>query len=143
MDWKALLQQTTEKAKTLGSQVLTQGQILAKKAQDAISIVTLAQWDALKGEKRIIIFAGSASSAFYKESLLKMPVYQTKAWINSTKLVLVDSSLLESKDLIEHLQITANPTILGYRDGTLIDRKETETDIRTYLDACLVSKPVV
>lgn len=134
MDWKAL----TQKAKDLGNKAVETGKTYAQKAQDAVSIKTLEEWDKIKGEKRLILFAGNTDSLSYNQLLPQMPIFQVKAWTTSTKLVLIDTKV--ATEVAAHLAIKVNPTILGYRDGELKDRLETPETMKDYLMKCEVSK---
>lgn len=67
-----------------------------------------------------------------------MPIYQVTAWTASSRLLLIDTKA--SPELATHLKITANPTVLGYREAELKDRVETIDPIKAYLEKCIVSK---
>ena len=115
MDWKAL----KDKALELKDKAIVVSKDAANKAVDfadknmkntAIAIKNLADYEKARGEKILVIIAGTTDNADYKVLIAKMPLFLGYAWAAGATLRTCDTK--ESPDVASSLEIVTVPTLI-------------------------------
>jgi hypothetical protein len=152
MDWKNLKDNATiwtTKATEIAKKWFETSKEYAEKTgvwsydklkESKFTLKNIQDYEALKEEKRYVIFCIRDNDAFTKSFLLLLPIVFTKVWIESWSLrIIIEEG---SEVLREHLQIRSIPTaILKTNDG-VIKSITSEDEIRALMKNFTFYSPV-
>lgn len=136
MDWNSL----KTKALEFKDKAVTASIDAANKAVDfadknmkntALALKVWADYEKVKGEKILVILAGSVDNVEYKKLIAKMPLFLGYAWTANATLRTCD--MKESPDVIANLEITGNPTLLVYKRGDQVVKTDNIDEINKTL----------
>ncbi len=134
MEWKALKDQLASTVKTTAKTCLAKADELGATlaSHTGATIATVSDLTAsLKQARRTIVIVGRDEHPEYHRLLLLYPILRTRAWTEMITLYYCDTTT--SPELVRHLEITTDFTVLSYEDDKIAKRCETKESIEAFL----------